>query len=294
MRLFISCLAIALATAACDGGSQAARDTEKAANPQAAAAEVPVGEADYSHAGEPAPDLTLLREDEGPMTLTAFRGTPTLVNLWATWCAPCVAELPSLDRLAAREGYDLNVLAVSQDMQGWDKIRPFLQRVPLDQVTVLADPSGTLAGAYGAAGLPLTVMYDAEGRELWRVSGPREWDEPGGMPAETAAAATAGAAAGRNGPAYVARGQEPGWIVRIVPGERLDVEVRYGEAAASFPAPSRPLEAPFTLDLESETHSFTMEAAAAPCADVMSGAEYPHTVTIALNGETYRGCGGPA
>ncbi|MGB3721463.1 MAG: TlpA disulfide reductase family protein [Pacificimonas sp.] len=155
--------------------------------PVQAGPEIVSGKPLYDQAGSMAPDVTLTRENGGPASITAFRGTPTLVNLWATWCAPCIAELPALDRLAKAQGYDMNVIAVSQDMQGWDKITPFLRENPLESLTVLADADGALSRALGVAGLPVTILYDAEGRELWRVNGPREWDEPGGLPPETAA-----------------------------------------------------------------------------------------------------------
>lgn len=116
------------------------------------------------------------------MSLAAFRGTPTLVNLWATWCAPCIAELPALDRLAEAKDYDMNVVAVSQDLQGWEQVTPFLEQMPLPNLTVVADEAGALSTALGEQGLPVTILYDAEGKEIWRVIGPREWDQPGGLP----------------------------------------------------------------------------------------------------------------
>jgi thiol-disulfide isomerase/thioredoxin len=134
-------------------------------------------------AGAAMPDVTLIRADGGPLSLQAYRGTPTLVNLWATWCAPCIAEMPALDRLAAREGGALDVILVSQDSGGWDDITPFLERVPVETAVVLADPGMQLSTGYAAPGLPLTILYDANGEEVWRYAGPKEWDEPGALPA---------------------------------------------------------------------------------------------------------------
>ncbi|MBV7255535.1 TlpA family protein disulfide reductase [Pacificimonas sp. WHA3] len=177
-------LAGLVSMAACDAPIA---DSAPAGAPQAVTDRpgVPAGEPDYSRAGETAPDATLLRKSGGPAALTSFVGTPTLVNLWATWCAPCVAELPALNRLAAQKGYALNVVAVSQDIGGWEKISGFVARTEMDRLTVLTDEDAALSRAYGAVGLPLTIMYDEGGRELWRVSGPREWDEPGGLPDDT-------------------------------------------------------------------------------------------------------------
>ena len=272
--------------AACDG---AASDRQKPPAPQASA--VATGEPDDAFAGTSAPDVTLLREGGAPLSLTVFQGTPTLVNLWATWCAPCIAELPALDRLAAREGYALNVVAVSQDIGGWEKIAPFLRATPLPATTVLADPDGALARALDVAGLPVTILYDAEGREVWRVLGPREWDQPGGMP--TAGEETA-AAFKNGGAAWHAIGQEPGWRVDIVPGETIDVIAAYGETRARFPAPEDVGPAPFDLAVTNAADVLTISATDEPCKDAMSGRPYPQTVSIELNGETFGGCGGPS
>lgn len=287
-----------LGVAACDAP---AGDREGAGEPQAPGAPaVPNGEPDRGKAGTPAPDVTLLREDGGPSTLAAFRGTPVLVNLWATWCAPCVAELPALDRLAEAQGYDLTVLAVSQDMEGWQAVRPFLKRTPLEHVTVLADPDGELGSALGATGLPLTVLYDEQGQEVWRVAGPREWDEEGGLPpvrTENADAAGQGAAdraLSAKGAAYVARGQEPGWLLTVTPGEAVQVEAEYGAVKMAFPAPAEaPGEAPFTLEQQRAGHRLAVTVSDEPCEDSMSGRDYPNSVTMVLDGKTYAGCGGP-
>ncbi|MEO0499752.1 MAG: TlpA disulfide reductase family protein [Pseudomonadota bacterium] len=181
---------------ACDGP---ASDKAAEGTPQAGSREVMAGIPDYASAGMPAPDVTLVRDGGAPMALTGFRGTPTLVNLWATWCAPCIAELPALDRLAAAQGFDMNIVAVSQDIGGWDKVTPVLEQNPLRDLTVLVDETGALGRSIGAAGLPVTIMYDAEGNELWRVNGPREWDQPGGLPAASAADAGPGQAASEQG-----------------------------------------------------------------------------------------------
>jgi|TARA_R100000501_G_scaffold7881_2_gene16391 peroxiredoxin/uncharacterized membrane protein len=304
MRTLAFLLASALlVTSACDN-----RASDKAVEDSSQPAPA-LGEPDYSHAGEPAPDVTLMRQDGGPLALGAFRGTRTLVNLWATWCAPCVAELPALDRLAAAKGYDMNVVAVSQDIGGWEKITPFLERVPMEHATILSDEDGALSRAYGAAGLPLTIMYDADGRELWRVNGPREWDQPGGLPGDTADAASVPEAGSGNeveqagadamdaelkaeGVAWVARGQEPGWIIRLTPGETIEVEADYGEVTATLPAPDAAPSGQFALARTTGGTSFALSTTEQPCTDTMSGRPYPQTVQMQLNGKTYRGCGG--
>ena len=65
-----------------------------------------------------APTATFRGPDDAPVTLASFRGQPLLVNLWATWCAPCVAEMPTLDALAAKSGETMTVIAVAQDLKG--------------------------------------------------------------------------------------------------------------------------------------------------------------------------------
>ena len=139
------------------------------------------GEIDRSHKGETIPKLVFNRQDGSKLALTEFAGRRVLVNLWATWCAPCLAEMPALDRLAAAEAGKVTVLGVSQDMRGWKKIRPFLAEAKLKTMTVVSDEAGSLSSALHVGGLPMTVLYDENGREVWRVNGPREWDMPGGF-----------------------------------------------------------------------------------------------------------------
>jgi hypothetical protein len=112
-------LILPLVLAACDG---APRQPPPADQPAWAGPgrtdEAPTGRLDRSHAGSAAPAATFEDPDGEPVTLADFRGRPLLVNLWATWCAPCVAEMPTLDALARREGERLQVLALSQPQPG--------------------------------------------------------------------------------------------------------------------------------------------------------------------------------
>jgi thiol-disulfide isomerase/thioredoxin len=135
--------------------------------------------AERGAAGKPAPTDRFEGADRTPTTLAAFRGKPLLVNLWATWCAPCLKEMPALDRLARRTHGRLQVLIVSQDMGGWHAVDPYVARAGLTTLKPALDKENNLALALGVAGLPATVLYDAAGREVWRVNGPARWDEPG-------------------------------------------------------------------------------------------------------------------
>lgn len=141
--------------------------------PGNAAPAAAAGTVDRSHKGEAAPTAAFLDAAGKPVNLTDFRGKPVLLNLWATWCAPCIKEMPSLDAAAAAAGDKVHVLAVSQDMQR-EKVAPFFAERKLTNLAPYVDPELGLSLAY-KANLPMTVMLDAEGRELWRVSGAMDW-----------------------------------------------------------------------------------------------------------------------
>jgi thiol-disulfide isomerase/thioredoxin len=136
------------------------------------AAETPVaGAIDRAHKGEAAPGLAFLDPAGKKVTLADFRGRPVLLNLWATWCAPCIKEMPSLDAAAASEA--VQVVAVSQDMQR-EKVAPFFTERKLARLKPYADPEMGLSLHY-RVNLPTTILFDAQGRELWRVSGAMDW-----------------------------------------------------------------------------------------------------------------------
>lgn len=94
------------------------------------------------------------------------------MNLWATWCAPCIQEMPTLDALAG-EG-KLKVVAVSQDLEGRKAAAPFLAKHGWTKLAPYADPKLGLSTGLNA-NLPTTILYDAAGKELWRVQGAMEW-----------------------------------------------------------------------------------------------------------------------
>lgn len=175
-------------------GSIAGCDREKQADGQAAGAQANLSrdkalgafehQLDRSHRGEPVPAAVFRGPDDAPVTLAQFRGKPLLVNLWATWCAPCVAEMPTLDALAASRN-DLAVIAVAQDLQGAEVVDPWFQKAGLKTLQPYLDPENGLLDAYNAA-LPTTVLYDAAGKEVWRVVGALDWqgDEAAALLAE--------------------------------------------------------------------------------------------------------------
>lgn len=137
----------------------------------------PTGRLDRSHGGTQAPDIAFEGPDGRPVRLSAFRGRPLLVNLWATWCGPCVVEMPSLDRLAAGQAADrgLQVIAVSQDSQGRQKVTDFFAARSLPHLQPYLDARMDLMMALGADTLPTTILYDSQGREVWRMVGMADW-----------------------------------------------------------------------------------------------------------------------
>lgn len=138
--------------------------------PRAEAAAPAAGAVDRSHKDEAAPTLAFLDPAGNKVTLADFRGRPVLLNLWATWCAPCIKEMPSLDAAA---GGAVEVLAVSQDMQR-EKVAPFFAERKLTHLKPYVDPEMGLSLHY-RVNLPTTILFDAKGRELWRVSGAMDW-----------------------------------------------------------------------------------------------------------------------
>ena len=175
MRPIVLLLGLALLVGGCDRQKDEAPQASNAAAP--AAAKVGV---DRSHKGQPFPDAVITDPDGEEMAMDEFKGTPTLVNLWATWCAPCVKELPTLDRLAAthRDDGSLGVITISQDMAPQGSVKAFLDKLGVEDLAPYQDAEMKLSDAYGAQILPTTILYDAAGREVWRVTGPMEWDGP--------------------------------------------------------------------------------------------------------------------
>ena len=127
----------------------------------------------------PAPEIAFRNADGRDLTFADFRGRVLAVNFWATWCAPCVEEMPALDRLhAAVSGDRIEVVAISVDRGGLRQVAPFFAAHDLKHMPVYLDPTGASMRAFAIRGLPTTVVIDGEGREVGRLEGAAAWDSP--------------------------------------------------------------------------------------------------------------------
>ena len=129
----------------------------------------------------PAPSMTTeVSDDQNGMTaLATLKGTPILVNFLATWCAPCVAELPALENAAqalAVEGVE--VVVISIDRGGAGKAVPFLDKYDVFTPRRLFDPKARLSREMGVQGLPTSFILSADQETSWKFVGPFEWDDP--------------------------------------------------------------------------------------------------------------------
>jgi len=125
-----------------------------------------------------APTISLTDSDGHTLELSELRGKLVLVNLWATWCEPCLREMPSLERLQSQLGERIAVLAVSEDRGGNKAVEPFIAKLGLKSVKIYIDPKSEVGHAFGARGLPTSFLIDREGKVLGRVEGAAEWDSP--------------------------------------------------------------------------------------------------------------------
>lgn len=126
-------------------------------------------------AGSAMPDLLVLSPEGEEIALAdVAAGEPMLVNLWASWCAPCIQELPTLVALSGREGAP-HVLTLSQDMGPQPSVHAFLDSKGLVAVAAWQDPDMGMTDALGIQIMPTTVLYDADGVEVWRYVGDLDW-----------------------------------------------------------------------------------------------------------------------
>ena len=139
---------------------------------------------------KPVPDVTFTSENGAATSLAAWKGRVVLVNLWATWCAPCRKEMPSLAALQSELGSkDFEVVAISADRKGLAASGEFLKEVGATALKLYADPSTDTLVQFQAVGLPASILIDRQGREIGRLLGPAEWNSPEAKALITAALA---------------------------------------------------------------------------------------------------------
>jgi thiol-disulfide isomerase/thioredoxin len=167
----IGAVVAALLIAGCD--KQSPEQSQANAAPAEAARPGEPG-LDRSQAGKAMPTVTILDGDGEETSLAAVAaGKPMLVNLWATWCAPCVKELPTLDKLSAQPGAP-QVMALSQDMQPQPTVSAFLDEKKIG-LESYQDKEMAVSSALGVQILPTTILYGSDGKEIWRYSGDLDW-----------------------------------------------------------------------------------------------------------------------
>ena len=126
----------------------------------------------------PAPDTVFLEDGTKERRLADYAGHPIVLNFWATWCAPCVREMPDLDALrAAYIAEGIEVLAISEDQAGMAKIDPFYTKAGIVHLPKLVDDRGALSRALGVRAMPTTVLFDAQGIRIGEVVGTAHWGE---------------------------------------------------------------------------------------------------------------------
>lgn len=125
------------------------------------------------------PDVAFMGQDGARHSLAEFKGKYVLLNLWAVWCAPCVKELPALAKLKSEvPAGQMDVVAVDVARGTPKDAKTFLDGHGASKLATYIDPQLTLMRAFGAYGLPLTILIDDKGREVARAVGPAEWDAP--------------------------------------------------------------------------------------------------------------------
>ncbi|MFJ5369908.1 TlpA family protein disulfide reductase [Bosea sp. CER48] len=129
---------------------------------------------------QPAPELAFNGPDGQPTTLASLKGKTLLVNLWATWCAPCLKEMPSLDALQKEMGGpDFAVVAINIDTRNLDKPKTWLAENKVTALPFHGDPQAAtfqaLRKAYKVEGMPVSLIIDREGCELGIIQGPADW-----------------------------------------------------------------------------------------------------------------------
>lgn len=128
---------------------------------------------------KPLPEFEFVTADDKPGRIVDFKGKGVLINFWATWCAPCVKEMPSLDRLQAALPKDqFLVLPISLDGPSKAKVAPFYRERKLDHLGIYFDKGRKAMSVLDVSLLPTSILVDRGGREVGRLEGDADWDAP--------------------------------------------------------------------------------------------------------------------
>lgn len=121
------------------------------------------------------PQMTFKTADGGDISLSDFRGKTVLLNVWATWCVPCVAEIPSLDTLQAQKGSpNFVVITISMDRH-IDDAKAFFDKANINDLTLYHDPTYGISAKVGVEGIPISIFYNPNGKEIVRIPGDVNW-----------------------------------------------------------------------------------------------------------------------
>jgi thiol-disulfide isomerase/thioredoxin len=177
-RLSVSSLTLVAALvllAGCD--RESATDTQQQRAGAATESPAPRQAVSRAFAGAELPQFTASRADGATLDLAGLKGQPVLLNLWATWCAPCVAEMPILDAIAGANAGKLRVVTVSEDgKDGADKVAAFFAEHKFARLEQWLDLKQDLSISMQVGDMPTTFLYNAEGKEIARVVGAYDWE----------------------------------------------------------------------------------------------------------------------
>lgn len=177
---FALLLSLMLVAACGQKAPNEAAQASSSANAEAPSAESVKG-VDRSHKGEPFPDVKFTSDDQDGATQMGFEGflgVPTLLNFWASWCAPCVKELPTLKALNDSRKFDGWVVPLNQDSGPQSSVSAFMAKHGVEELGNYQDPKMAVSGALNIQVMPTTILYDANGREVWRYIGDLDWTSP--------------------------------------------------------------------------------------------------------------------
>lgn len=183
-RSLIVPLLLGVMVSACDkqsapAGQDNAITSGEVTSPAPETGKAPAYSIDRKKVGEPLPDVAFTDEKGKAIALKEFSGKPVLVNLWATWCAPCIAEMPQLDNIAGAHSKDgLQLLTISQDSLGVDKVMAYWNGKGFKHIHPYLDPENKLGFHYGTGVLPTSVLYSADSKEIARIIGAPDWEGP--------------------------------------------------------------------------------------------------------------------